>query len=216
METVRLKADNAVSALIQLGRANDICFGIEMTDIDLLSAPASVDVRFETLETVIRNLLPERRRYDIDVSEGVVLVHAADPKRVPAQLDMIVPEYKISTLTVPEASLALLCRVKRVADPSIQGFVGSFSSRYPGDKVLPIDERGRTVCELLTMIVSRSRGGAWVAGSCPVSEIPQTSRSCWTVLEYRDDPELLANEVSAAVNEESRRLETSDRTPEKL
>lgn len=189
-------ADSALSALVRLGQQTNVCLGIEVTDPDLLSPSVSAIAQNKELGAVIREILKNSQQYEVVVGDGIVLVHVAGRSTIPTQLDVVVPEYKIDSLTVPEASLALFFRLKRLDDPSIQGFGGNYSDRFPEDKVLPIDEHGKTARDLLTKVVTNSRSGAWIAGPCPMVELRTSGQTCWTILEYRNDPEALARQVS--------------------
>jgi hypothetical protein len=169
--------------------------GIEITDPDLLSPSVSVIAQNKQLGAVIREILKNSQQYEVVVGDAIVLVHVAGRSTIPTQLDIVVPEYKIDSLTVPEASLALFFRLKRLYDPSIRGFGGNYSDRFPEDKVLPIDEHGKTARDLLTKVVTNSRSGAWTAGPCPTVELRASGQTCWTILEYRNDPETLAKQI---------------------
>lgn len=202
-----ITGESALSALVQLGRQTNVCLGIEVTDLDLLSRPVSIVARNKALGSVMREVLQHSQRYDVSVEDAVVQVHTAGRSTIATQLDVVVPEYKTESLTVAEASLALLFRLKKLYDPSIGGFGGNYSDRFPEDKVLPIDEHGKTAREILTQVVTNSRSGAWIAGPCPMAELRTSGRTCWTILEYRDDPETLAKQIDNIVHDLTQRLE---------
>ena len=160
--------------------------------------------------SVIRGMLPHDgnndKLYDVTVENAVVVVRPVRPHVTESQLDTVVPQFKIGSITVPEASLALFFALKRLNNPSIQGFAGDYSNRFPQDKVLPIDEQNRTAREILTKIVGNSHGGAWVAGPCSMAELKTSGQTCWTVLEYRNDADVLSGDVGYMVRELRQRL----------
>ena len=214
VEGIHIKAGSALSALVQLGKEKGICFGIETTDTDMLNSPVSLEAENDTLGWVIHKVLPQQRQYDVSVSDAVVLVRGIGSRVVRPQLDMILPEFTIGPVTVRHASFVLHFFLVGIADPALQGFAGDFSDRFPDDKVL-LDEHGRSVREILTKIVSRSRSGAWIAGPCPMAELGNSGLGCWEVLDYRDESNVLANDIGAFVAEQKRRLESSGTVPAK-
>lgn len=52
--------------------------------------------------------------------------------------------------------------------------------------------------EFLTLIVGASKGGAWVAGTCAGSPLDST-RPCWTLLEYQNEPDVFRSKADAEV-----------------
>ncbi len=194
---VNIEQPSALAALLQFGSENGICLAVEAPGLALLNRPARIHVSQPAVAYVIQTLL-NGTQYQLSESNGVILIQNAEMPAQTTQLDLVVPEYKISKLSVAWANFGLVVRLERLADPSIQGIAGSLSDRHPEDKIGPIDEHVRTARELLTMIVSQSPGGAWVSGQClgPVS-----GGACWTVIQYRDEPEIVAAMVGNLVNQ---------------
>jgi len=194
---VNIQQPSALAALLQFGSENGICLAVEAPGLDLLKRPGRIQASRPAVAYVIQTLL-DGGAYQLSESNGVILIRNADAMGQMTQLDLVVPEYTITKLSVAWANLALHVRLERLADPSIQGIGVSLSDRHPEDQIGPMDERGRTARELLTLIVSESPGGAWVSGQClgPMSE-----SVCWTVIQYRDEPEIVAAMIGNLVNQ---------------
>jgi hypothetical protein len=203
---VNIEQPSALAALLQFGSENGICLAVEAPGLDLLKRPGRIQASRPAVAYVIQTLL-DGGAYQISESNGVILIRNADAMGQMTQLDLVVPEYKIPKLSVAWATLGLLVRLERLADPSIQGMAGSLSDRHPEDQIGPMDERGRTARELLTLIVSQSAGGAWVSGQCLG---PVAGRACWTVIQYRDEPEIVAAMIGNLVDQL-----TTERAPQK-
>ena len=195
---VNIEQPSALAALLQFGSENGICLAVEAPGLDLLKRPGRIQASRPAVAYVIQTLL-DGGAYQLSESNGVILIRNADALRQMTQLDIVVPEYTITKLSVAWANLALHVRLLRLADPSMQSMAGSLSDRHPENKIGPMDEHGRTARELLTLIVSQSPGaGAWVSGQClgPVS-----GRACWTVIQYRDEPEIVTAMIGNLVNQ---------------
>jgi hypothetical protein len=201
---VNIQQPSALAALLQFGAENGICLAVEAPGLDLLKRPGRIQASRPAVAYVIQTLL-DGGAYQLSESNGVILIRNADAMGQMTQLDIVVPEYTITKLSVAWANFALLVRLMRLADPSMQSIAGTLSDRHPEDQIGPMDEHGRTARELLTLIVSQSAGGAWVSGQClgPVS-----GRACWTVIQYRDEPEIVAATGRNLVNQL-----TTERTP---
>ena len=84
-----------------------------------------------------------------------------------------------------------------------QGVAGSIPGNDETNRVAPIDERNRTVRDLLGLIVSRSdSGGIWVSDSCDMAIYDTGRASCWEVTPYKH---LLVTEVSDRIYSHVRR-----------
>ena len=203
---VNIEQPSALAALLQFASDNGICLAVEAPGLDLLKRPGRIQASRPAVAYVIQTLL-DGGAYQLSESNGVILIRNADSMEQMTQLDIVVPEYTITKLSMAWANFALLARLMRLADPSIQSIAGTLSDRHPEDQIGPMDEHGRTARELLTLIVSQSAGGAWVSGQClgPVS-----GRACWTVIQYRDEPEIVAAMIKNLVN----RL-AAERAPQK-
>ena len=195
---VNIEQQSALAALLEFGSENGICLAVEAPGLDLLNRPARIHASQPAIAYVIQTLL-NGTQYQLSESNGVILIRSAEmPAQATTQLDLVVPEYTTTKLSVAWANFALLVRLMRLADPSMQSVAGTLSDRHPEDEIGPMDEHGRTARELLTLIVSQSPGGAWVSGQCLG---PLSGRACWTVIQYRDEPEIVAAMVRNLVNQ---------------
>ena len=193
---VNIEQDSALAALLQFGSENGVCLAVEAPGLDLLKRPVRIHASHPAVVYVIQTLL-DGARYQLSESNGVIHIRNVETMAQMTQLDLVVPEYKFDRLSVAWATLGVSARLQRLADPSIQGIAGSLIDRLPNNKIGPVDERGRTARELLTLIVSQS-GGAWISGQCLG---PVLSRACWTVIEYRDEPELVVSMAASLARE---------------
>jgi hypothetical protein len=187
VEDVHLTEASSLTALLRFAFDNGLCIGVENPGVDLLNHP----VRFEAARPVVLSALQSLLgggRYQISEQRGVILIRNMEAMGHDTELDVIIPEFKTDRISVPWANMALLVRVVMLADPSLQGFAGNVSDRIPEDKVGPFDEKGRTVREILTLIVGQSGGGAWVSGRCPTSRRGDEARACWDILQFQEDP----------------------------
>ena len=194
---VNIEQQSALAALLQFGSENGICLTVEAPGLVWLNRPARIHVSQPAVAYVIQTLL-DGTQYQLSESNGVILIRNAETPAQVTQLDIVVPEYTITKLSVAWANFALLARLMRLADPSMQSIAGTLSDRHPEDQIGPMDEHGRTARELLTLIVSQSAGGAWVSGQCLE---PVSGRACWTVIQYRDEPEIVAAMIRNLVDQ---------------
>ena len=177
---VRIAKATRLAALVQLGYKKNICFGIEAPDPTMLSDVVRFNSPHLTVEAAIRQILPQGS-YELSEQHGVILIRRAD---FGTWLDHAVPSFVVDRTTVQWASMNLFVTVARMADPSIGGFAGDYNPGNAYDFVGPVNEQNKRLWELLTLIVSSSRGGAWISGRCAVTDESITREPCWTILEY--------------------------------
>ncbi len=67
-----------------------------------------------------------------------------------------------------------------------KGYAGHFRVADSADLVGPFDEKERTVRELLNLVVSSSKGAAWVTTAPYDKKTPTAPGMFWTILEYSD------------------------------
>ncbi len=203
---VNIERPSSLAALLQFGSENEICLAVESPSLDLLTRPAGIHASHVAVAYVIQTLL-DGARYQLFESKGVIHIRNADMVSQMTQLDLVLPEYKIPRMSVAFAMLGLSVRLHRLADPSMQSMAASISDRFPDDQVGPMEERGRTARELLTLIVSQSAGGAWISGQCAG---PLFQRPCWRVIQYVEERQSLESTVGNLVHELTAQL-----TPQK-
>jgi len=205
---VNVEQQSVFAALLQFGSDTGVCFALEAPGLDLLKRAASVHASRPAVAYVIQSLLTGGP-YQVSESHGVILVRNADSIRQTTQLDTAVLEYTIPRMSVTRAIFGLRARLKRLADPSIQTLLGTYSDRFPDDQEGPMDEHGRTVRDLLTMIVGQSRGGAWISGQCS-GQSNATQAPCWNLVSYHEEPETLVAMIANLTNKLA-----VERTPQK-
>lgn len=177
---VRIARATRLAALVQLGYKKNICFGIEAPDPTMLRDVVHFNSSHLTIEAAIRQILPQGA-YELSEQHGVILIRRAD---FGTWLDHTVPSFVVDRTTVQWASMSLFVTVARMADPSIGGFDGDYNPGNANDYVGPVNEQNKRLWELLSLIVSSSRGGAWISGRCSVTDESITHEPCWTILEY--------------------------------
>lgn len=193
-----LAGRSPLAVLLRFAYDNHVCIGIENPGGELLKTPVRVDIQSPRVIDLIHNVL-NPSRYSIYEREGVVLIQNIDRGYPNAQLDVVVPEYKLARTSVAWANFAVFTRLLLLADPSLQGIAGNVMDRAPGNQVGPFDEHGRLVRDLLTLIVGRSSdGGAWISGPC--GEAARGDKGpCWTVLQYQDDTQTIDSHINDVV-----------------
>lgn len=202
VDEVHLKDDSSLAALLRFAYVNGICLGVESPGVDLVKQPVQIDIARAEVSHVIQRLLP-KEQYIVSESDGAILIRNTEAMTRAMQLDIVVPEFKISRISLAWANMALVARLLLLADPSLQGIGGSVSDQAPRHMVGPLDERGRTVRDLLTLIVGQSSGAAWVAGQC-LGPFRAEEGQCWTILDYHNDRPILDSMIRQVVDKLAR------------
>ena len=82
-----------------------------------------------------------------------------------------------------EVNNLLFMTVATQINPKIGGFAGTYSPGDPSSLSGPFNEQGRTLRQLLCLIVSKSKGGMWVVTE-PPGNASFATRASWVILEY--------------------------------
>jgi len=180
---VHIARATRLAALIKLAYGKNVCFGLEAPDSTILSEVVQLNRTRVTVEAAIRELLGNQQAYELSERNGVILIHGSG-SNIGTWLDHKVPSFAVDRTTVQWASMSLFMTIARLADPSIGGFAGDFNPGNANDFAGPFNEQNKSLRDLLTMIVGRSRGGAWISGRCAVTDESITREPCWTILEY--------------------------------
>jgi hypothetical protein len=178
---VHIARATRLTALVQLGYRKNICFGLEAPDPTMLSEMVHINSSRITVEAALRQILPNQPSYELSNRTGVIVIRRTEGG---TWLDHTVPSFVVDRTTVQWASMSLFVTVARMADPSIGGFGGDYNPGNANDFVGPVNEQNKRLWELLTLIVSSSRGGAWISGRCAVADESIVREPCWTILEY--------------------------------
>jgi hypothetical protein len=194
---VNIEANSGLEALLRFGLATGVCLGVETPDIAFLKRAVQLHASRPAVAYVIQSLLGTSR-FQVSEREGVILLKGIETTEPDSQLDVALSEFQLQRVTVAWASLSLFAKLMLLANPSIHGFAGHLSDRVPDDQVGPFEEHGRTVRDLLTLIVGRSAGGAWVSGRC-AGPAQSANGPCWTILQYRDQPDIAASVIADIV-----------------
>ena len=186
LDEVSVHQESILVGLVQVGYQHHVCLGIENPDAEILTRRVSVDSRSLSVGELVQQMLPPGRRYTITEENGVVLIRGKEPVVAKSWLDEHVPSFEVPRASVQEVSNALYMTIAMLADPSIQGFAGTHRTGDPGDKVGPISEHGRTLRELLNVILIGSGGGTWISSTCSRADSEITQRPCWTTIQYTE------------------------------
>ncbi len=127
---------------------------------------------------------------EINLEIGGNVVELVCPSRVRALFDLTVADYTIPRAPLKSAAVGLQLRVAKNLDPSIQGFAGSFNPGVRTNLVGPFAEHGRTVQDLLNLIVGSSKGALWVATVPDGFRLRESPARfpIWSILEYQMSP----------------------------
>jgi hypothetical protein len=183
----RANQTSRVDALLQFGQDRNLCFGLEYVTPSLLIDLADLRIHDVTLREAIKLILGEPG-LEIRVDKSVIVV----TRRVPAAeneslFDYVLPRFAATRASAQEISAALYMQLLLQLNPAITGFAGSHPAGDAEDLVGPISESNRSLRHSLDMIVSESKGGAWIA------RVPWKTRkdlqvakrhSPWSVIEY--------------------------------
>lgn len=179
----KVKGVTPVEALLQLGRENDACVGIEYIGPELAQRSLVLEVRNTTVGEVIKQILASTRKYAFHEQDGVVLVRNTQLTEG-TWLDLKISTFQVNQASVQEVSNVLFMQLRSELDPKPGGFAGTYA---PGDLknlIGPFTERGRTLRQLLNLIVVRSKGGMWIADQSVIRDPGVQPQRFWTILEY--------------------------------
>lgn len=195
---VHVADQSTVAALLQFGYQAGVCLGMESPGIDLLTQPAAFSPTPASILQVIKAMVGSRP-YQVSERDGVILIRSSESFSRSSQLDVAIPEYRIPKMSLAWASFALFTRLTLLADPSRTGIAGALSDRNQTDTVGPLEEHGRPARDLLTLMVGRSSGAAWISGLC-AGQTRGEDGPCWSLLDYKEDASVVGPVIRSLVD----------------
>ena len=180
---VRLARATRLTALIRFGYENRLCLGIENPDPAMLTETVRLNGPRLTVEAALRQILPEKHVYELSEQDGLVLIRRADVNRA-TWLDHKLPSFVLNRTSVQWAGVSLFVALARLADPNVGDLAGGYDPGNSNNLVGPFNEQDKRLRDLLSLVVRRSYGGAWISTECAVVDESITHKPCWTILEY--------------------------------
>ncbi|HYM11899.1 MAG TPA: hypothetical protein VEU62_14275 [Bryobacterales bacterium] len=151
---------------------------------DLFTRSVEVEINNTTVGVVLNRLLAPVRAYNVSEQGRLILIRDAEIAGR-TWLDYKMRSFRVPREAVDSTSAALHMWLRSQSDPSIKGFAGDSLGGDFDDLTGPFDGHDNTVRELLTLIVSGSKGGMWVAqGPDILRSRSLGSRPFWKILEY--------------------------------
>ncbi len=180
-----------LQALLQLGRENAICFGIESAEKQAFQHKVDLDARNEPALDVIKRMLSGfDPPYLVSEQDGVAVIRL---RRVLTQtwLDYNVPSFKSRRGPLQEVNHTLHMTLLRETRPGLKGIAGHYYAGNPATLVGPFDEKNRTLRQLLNeLLINTPGGGIWVVHRSALKEGPAPMQPFWTVVDYIDPLEV--------------------------
>lgn len=174
-----------IQALLQLGSENGICFGVEAFDEDLLNKTVDASLAGVTAQEAVRRILLPGSGLKFAEKGGVVVIGTKKTGGL-TWLDYTLPEFKAPQASRAELSNLLYMTLAVQVDPSIRGFAGHFKAG-PGARIGPFHESGKSVRELLNLLVTSGSPSTWIAYGAGVLKSEPLKGPFWVILEY-DEP----------------------------
>lgn len=177
-----------IDALLKFGEIHNLCFGIELVDSKLLTAPTDFHIRNLSVHESIKAILGQELVLTVEPTSGVIEIRRREsPNGKRTIFDFVLPKFDARRASVQAISEALRMQLVVDLNPQVTGFAGSYPAGDLEDKVGPISEYNRTIRYLLDQLVAQSKGGAWIARvrSKAAEDLTVAERrSVWTVVEY--------------------------------
>jgi hypothetical protein len=179
LSTAQIQEKTAFAGLFAFAEANRICLGIELDDNDLLQTRTDLHLSDVSGATAFKHLLGGHPRYMI-VNDGLVSIRPTAAKTT--WLDLKIHSFKIPRTDIQTANNALFLSIQQQIAPR-EGYAGHFRAGDPKDMVGPFDAKDKTVRELLNLIVTSSKGAAWVTTG-PYVRTQSPPGNFWRIIEY--------------------------------
>lgn len=193
--------ESLARGILELGQLSHVCFGLRILDANAFEHVLHIRAKDTSVRQILAAMVRELPNYTFQESaHKVVLVGKLDLKIPDLLLDKVVPSFDTPRAPLNTVSNALRMQVAVNLDPTINGFVGMYSSGDSADAVGPINERGRMVWELLNEIVGHSRGAMWIS-SVPESRKSYPELQYWQVIEYTMPPQSALAAIQEAASQ---------------
>jgi len=172
-----------IDALLALGKQANVCFGLRNLPQMAFLEPASFHFQKESPQHIAPAIFQNEESVQVSVAaDGLIMI--SQPSRARSLFDHTIASFDVGRVTLQTMSVAIENKLKLELDPEIQGFAGSFPTGDRDDLVGPFHEAGRTVTELLNLVVSSSRGASWIA-LVPDNTVGETiPDNMWVVVQY--------------------------------
>jgi hypothetical protein len=169
-----VEGETTVSAIYRFARSNGVCVGLVLNDRSLLRPIPKTRFENTTVGKVLRAILPRGYRMAGQGRVVVIQPFAGAPSWLSQTIPRFRVEHPVPVRVVVFSYLTMSYELAR--DPARKaGFVGDVGYD-PTNTIGPLDERNRTVLELLNLIAERSRGAMWVG----LSLLPR-----WEFIEFQ-------------------------------
>jgi hypothetical protein len=179
----------ALDAILRFGRENSIPVGLIVTEQLCSSRTATLRVDHAPAEAVIAMFAQALPQYGWAVEEGAVVFAPNDmPEPVAKLLAVVPPPYRIAEDTL-QGQLAWAWMDIRAALRPWEGTGFSVLSSPNSVRWPALAVRGITVRQLLSRLVARNKGGAWLL--LPFADFDKIAddRPIW-VLDYAETPNI--------------------------
>ena len=172
-----------VDAILALGKQVNACFALRNLPRSAFLEQVVFHFQGESPLDISRKIFQTQHVAVVQSPEGTIEISRA--RKTETLFDYVIPSFVAGRTTLQVLSQGIKNRLKVELNPEIQGIAGSFYSGDQSDLVGPFDERGKTVGQLLNLIVSASKGATWLA-QIPDSSAVRSSAvdQMWTVIEY--------------------------------
>lgn len=185
----RASQKSRLDALLHFGEIHNVCFGIEYVDARLLTEPVQIRVPSGNIEQTIRAILGNDPRYSLEIHEKVIQIgRIVSEPHAASIFDYVLPAFESRRGSLQ--AISNLLNMQLVSDlkaPEVIGFAGDYSPGDLHDEIGPFTERNRTLRFLLGVILSETKGGAWISGIDWKLRgdfaLPE-KRRVWTFVEY--------------------------------
>lgn len=182
LATVRIEGATALEGLFAFGMANKICFGIEFDNDELLQHPIHFEASGETSLSAVRKALAPYQDYLVT---GHRLL-SVQPRNLAGKtwLYTRIDRFQGGTGPIQVVSNLLFLYLLDQVKPQ-RGYASHYHLGNVKDVIGPIDERGKTIRELLNVLVRSSKGGIWLTTSL-YNRTSSSPDRFWTILQYSD------------------------------
>lgn len=193
VESFILQKTTRLDALLRLGQQYRIPLGVEYVDREALTNRISVSINHETVASSLEKIVPRSRGYYWREEGGVLVIsHRKVPHGAINLLNRRIESFESQPATAQELSNLLRMQLALSLNPNIGGFAGSFPTGSTLEKIGPLGARGKTVRELLNLIVSKAQGAAWIT-QVPVKQLSVVPpQGLWGIVSYEVPPKPLA------------------------
>lgn len=173
---------NRVDAILALGKQAKVCFGLRNLPRVAFLEQVAFHFRDESPLAITQQIFRDQPVTVLDTRFG--LIDVSRPPKEASLFDQPIPVFDVGRTTLQVLSQGIKNRLKLELNPAVQGLVGSFYSGDQTDLIGPFAEHGKTVAQLLDLIVSASNGSTWLALVPDFAAKRGDTDNLWVVIEY--------------------------------